>query len=464
MGDTCVKVIVLGLDCAPPDWVFNKWLDQLPNIRQLVSNGLWGPIRSSDPPITVPAWATFFTSRNPGQLGFFGFRNRKNFSYNDLSIANLRGIRVDTLWDILSRNGKKVGVLGVPPSYPPKPVNGFMVGCFLTPDTDSPYTYPDSLRHEIAREIGDYKVDVDEFRTKNKTALLSRIREMTETRWRLLRHLMKTREWDLLMMVEMGTDRIHHGFWKYFDPQHKKYVPNTPFEQCIPEYYKYLDDEIGQVLELLDDDTAVIVMSDHGAKRMDGAININDWLIREGYLSLRESPDGVTRLEKVDIDWSKTRAWAWGGYYSRIFLNVQGREPDGIIPGSDYARLQHELTEKLCAVQDEHGRVMDTKALRPQDIYSGPYTEHAPDLLVYFDDLYWRASQDIGHDGIHSFDTEIGPDDAVHDYDGMFVLFNPATGSPRGQRNGMKLLDGAPTLLHLLKQAVPDDMEGSIIG
>jgi len=459
-----VKVIVLGLDCAPPDLLFNDWLDDLPNIRQLVRNGLWGRIRSSDPPITVPAWATFFTGKNPGHLGLFGFRNRKNFSYEEMSIANLRAIRVDTLWDILSRHGRKVGVLGVPPSYPPKPVNGFMVGCFLTPDTNSRYTYPDSLREEITRVVGEYHVDVDEFRTENKTALLSRIREMTEQRWRLLRHLMKTQEWDLLMMVEMGTDRIHHGFWKYFDPQHKKFEPNSPFARCIPEYYKFLDGEIGKVLELLDDDTAVVVVSDHGAKRMDGAVNINDWLISEGYLKLKETPSKVTRLEEVKIDWSRTRAWAWGGYYARIFLNIEGREKEGIVAQHDYERFQNELTEKLSALKDEHGRVMNTRVLRPQEIYSGPFTSQAPDLLVYFDDLLWRASQDIGHEGIHSFDTEVGPDDAVHDYEGLFVLFDPSGQTPRGERFGMNMLDGAPTLLHLLGEEVPADMEGKIIG
>lgn len=458
-----MKVLILGLDCAPPDWVFDRWLPDLPNIRRLVENGLWGPIRSSDPPITVPAWATFFTSKNPGHLGFYGFRNRKNFSYDDMAIANLRSIRVDTLWDILSRAGKKVGVLGVPPSYPPKAVNGFMVGCFLTPDTDSPYTYPDDLRHEIAREVGNYQVDVDEFRTEHKAGLLSRIQAMTETRWKLLRHLIKSKEWDLLMMVEMGTDRIHHGFWKYFDPTHKKYVQGTQFQRCIPEYYKYLDHEIGSVLELLDDDTVVIVMSDHGCKRMDGSVNINDWLIQEGYLTLAEKPEGICRVKEAKIDWSKTKVWGWGGYYSRIFFNVEGREPAGIVPQSAYASLQDEVIAKLCAIQDENGRRMNTRVLKPQETYTGPYTNLAPDLLVYFDDLYWRCSEDMGHDGIHSFDTEIGPDDAVHDYNGMFVMCHPNDGTMKGHREGMKMLDGAPTLLNLLGVGIPKDMEGSVI-
>lgn len=458
------KVLIIGLDCAPPELVFEAFRTRLPVLNRLMENGVYGRLRTVDPPITVPAWACFATGRNPGQLGFTGFRNRRKGTYDDLFIANSTIIREPTLWEILSRHGKRVGVVGVPQTYPVRPVNGFMVSCFLTPSIESPYTYPPALRDEIAAAIGRYILDVEEFRTEDKQHLLEQIYEMTETRFALVRHFLKTKPWDFFIMVEMGTDRIHHGLWKHYDRTHRKYEPGNPFEGAMEAYYRYIDGEIGRILELVDNETVVIVMSDHGAKRMDGCINVNDWLIQEGYLTLKSKPDGVVRLKHADIDWGKTTAWGWGGYYSRIFLNVRGREPQGIVSPAEYGRLRDELAAKLRAIPDDRGQPLDTRVLKPEEIYRGDRIDEAPDLLVYFGDLYWRATEDIGHDSIYSFETEIGPDDAVHDYEGIFIMYDPRQPGGGRELTGLHLLDGAPTVLSLMDLPIPAEMEGRVIG
>jgi len=153
---------------------------------------------------------------------------------------------------------------------------------------------------------------------------------------------MKEKPWDLLMAVEIGVDRLHHGFWKYHDAAHPKHEPGNRFVNSIRDYYVWLDNQIGTLLELVDGDTSVMVFSDHGAQKMDGGIAINEWLINEGYLVLEEKPNGIVPLEKVKVNWAKTRAWGSGGYYGRIFLNVQGREPQGIIPPSEYGTRRRE--------------------------------------------------------------------------------------------------------------------------
>src|SRR5258706_6496793 len=152
-------------------------------------------------------------SKDPGQLGIYGFRNRKDHTYDGLSMANASVLPSDALWDVLGRAGKKSIVLGVQPSYPPKPLNGVQVGCFLTPSTDVAYTYPPDVREEIRKVAPKYVVDVEGFRTDDKEALLGRIYDKTRMHFAVARHLVKTREWAVFMMVEMGADRIDHSFW-----------------------------------------------------------------------------------------------------------------------------------------------------------------------------------------------------------------------------------------------------------
>ena len=162
------------------------------------------------------------SSRSPGALGFYGFRNRRDHSYDALAFADSRAVRMPRVWDILSLRGRPVIILGVPQTFPVSRVNGVMVSCFLTPDTErSQYTYPSEVKQEIEGLVGRYMVDVEGFRTEGKDRLLAQIEEMTEKRFQVAEHLLETRPWDLFFMVEMGTDRIHHGFWRFLDPEHR---------------------------------------------------------------------------------------------------------------------------------------------------------------------------------------------------------------------------------------------------
>ncbi len=460
-SETPVKLLVLGLDCVPP-FILEEWTDRLPNLRALKQQSLHGRLRSTNPPITIPAWMVACTGQNPGRIGFFGFRNRVRGTYDQFRLVNSTLVKATPVWDLASQAGKQVGVIGVPPGYPPTPVNGFRIGCFLTPSIEADYTYPAELKREIAETVGEYIIDAEGYRTEDKAPLLERIFTMTERRFALLRHFMTTKPWDFLMVVEMGPDRLHHGFWRYFDPAHPKFEKGTPFDDAFDRYYRFLDDELGKTLALVDDDTAVIVMSDHGAKAMRGSINVNEWLIQHGYLTLKQRPANAARLKAEMVDWSRTRAWGWGGYHARIFFNVQGREPQGIVAPGDFDALRSELAGKLKALPGSDGAPMHTRTYIPGDIYSGPYTEDAPDLTVYFDDLSYRATEEVGLDGIYSFETELGPDEAVHDYEGIFLLRAP--GVTPGHQAGMELRHVAPTMLKLLGLPVPPACEREPLG
>jgi predicted AlkP superfamily phosphohydrolase/phosphomutase len=455
------KALVIGLDCAAPQWVFDRWLDELPTIRSLTERGTYGILRSCEPPITVPAWSVMTSSRSPGSLGFYGFRNRKDHSYDAMAFADSRAVKVPRVWDLLTQSGRPVVVLGVPQTYPVSEVNGVMISCFLTPDTErSQYTYPPELKTEIEGLVGRYLVDVENFRTDAKENLLGQIEEMTAKRFRVAEHLLETRPWDLFFMVEMGTDRIHHAFWRFFDHEHRLYEPGNPYEQGVLDYYKALDEKMGRLLSHVDDDTAVLVVSDHGAKKMDGGICVNEWLRQEGYLVLKEEPAEPQPLKPEMIDWERTIAWGEGGYYCRLFLNVAGREPQGQVAQEDYERVRTELKEKLEALGDPDGNPIGTVAHRPEDLYA-ERNGVVPDLLVYFGDLSWRSIGVVGAGTVHVFENDTGSDDANHAHDGLYIL--AADGVPAGHGPQQEIRDIAPTLLHLLGEPVPSDMEGSVL-
>jgi predicted AlkP superfamily phosphohydrolase/phosphomutase len=457
------KVLVVGLDSAPPRLVFDVFRDEMPTLSALIARGASARLESTNPPITVPAWTAMMSSKDPGQLGCYGFRNRKDHSYDGYAFANSAQVKEPRLWDLLGAAGKRSIVLGVPQTYPPRPIVGDMVTCFLTPTTKVAYTHPPELKAEVERIADGYVLDVDDFRTADKAALLERVYAKTRKHWAVARHLAATRPWDFFMLVEMGLDRIHHGFWSYMDPQHHKYEPGNPFEHAIRDYYRHLDRELAALLALVPRDTIVLVVSDHGSKRMEGGICFNEWLVRAGYLALRGPlPTTPTPIGKVAIDWSRTKAWGDGGYYGRCFLNVKGREPEGTIDPADYERVRDDLVAGIAAITDERGRCLGSQAFRPERIYRA-VRGVAPDLIVYFGDLAWRSVGALGMGGIHTFENDTGPDEANHDWYGVFALSTAGEGPGAplsGQLGDRSIYDVAPTVLRLFGQPVPADMIG----
>ena len=454
------KVLVIGLDCAPPELLFDGFINNLPNLKKLLQHGVHARMESSHPPITIPAWMVMATSKNMGKLGLYGFRHRKPGTYNEIWLANSYSVKEKTVWDILGEYGRKVIVIGVPPAYPPRPVNGYLVSCFMTPSTEKDYTYPKELKKEIENLVGEYILDVV-FRTEEKDKMLKQLYEMTEKRFKVIEYLMKNKPWNFIMFVEIGVDRIHHAFWKFFDKQHHLYQPGNKYENAIKEYYQFIDNKIGKLLKLTDKNTTVIVVSDHGAKRMKGAFSINEWLIEKGYLVLKKRPEKIISVQEAEVDWSKTKAWGWGGYHARVFLNVKGREPQGTINPKDYKKIRNQLIEDLKAIRGPNGEKWNTKVYTPEEIYPDGKGDY-PDLTIYFDNLSWRSAGTIGYDSSYLPENDKGPDDAVHAQYGVFILYDPK--KKRGRKiEDINLLDVAPTILAIMNIPVPPDMEGKIV-
>jgi predicted AlkP superfamily phosphohydrolase/phosphomutase len=299
------RVVVIGLDCAAPKTLFEDFLDDCPNIKKLMDNGVYGKLRSSDPPITVPAWIVMSTGKKPGTLGIYGFRHRKERSYTDFWVANSQTIKEPKIWDIIGKKGLKSIILGVPPTFPPEPLNGILITGFITPDIMSNFTYPPELKSEINENVGKYIIDVN-FRTNAKEQLLIDLHKMTTIHFKTIKYLMKNKDWDYVQFVIIGLDRLHHAFWKFYDKSHQKYEPGNIFESAIKNYYKKLDQEVGEILELIDQNTIVFVVSDHGAKAMKGCLCVNLALENLGLLKFKKKPINKTRLEDAEIDWKNT--------------------------------------------------------------------------------------------------------------------------------------------------------------
>lgn len=455
-----MKILVLGLDCAAPELLFGD--EKLTNLRRLMAGGCYGRLESVVPPITVPAWMCMAASRDPGSLGVYGFRNRLDRSYHRLGIASSASISAPTLWDQIGREGGRANIVGVPPNFPPRPTSGVSIGCFLTPDTTrNAYALPAGVQAELERLVGVYPVDVAGFRTHDKRRLLDDLYSLSRRQWMVVRHLVHHTEWDYFQFVEIGLDRLQHGFWRFHDPEHFLHEPGNPYQHVIRDYYRHLDEQIGQTLDLLDEETLVLVASDHGARRLDGGFCINEWLHDEGLLALHSYPEQLTPPDKLAIDWSRTKVWSEGGYYARVFLNVRGREPQGAIDPRDYEAFRDELKARLEATVDPAGRPLGTQVFKPEAIYQD-VRGVAPDLIVHLGGLAWRSIGSMGHGRIHVQENDTGPDDCNHAQFGAFILSGPGCAT-HGEISGAHLLDLAPTLLDIAGYDSPPGMQGRLL-
>lgn len=242
-----MKICVLGLDAAAPEIVFSD--ERLVNIRRLMDLGLYGSLQPITPPSTVPAWICMCTSQAPAAIAI-----------DEPQFVSPDSVKAPAIWDQLAREGKKSIIIGVPPNYPPRRINGISIGCFLTPDSvNLEFTHPPAIKDKLTELVGEYPVDVKNFRTDRKDWLKEEIFKMSRRQWDAVRWLLAEQEWDYFHFVDIGLGRIHQGFGDDFNQ------PGNPYQSVVPEYYLWLDEQIGSVLELLDNQTIVLIISGHSA-------------------------------------------------------------------------------------------------------------------------------------------------------------------------------------------------------
>jgi len=340
------------------------------------------------PPVTSPAWPSFMTGVNPGKHSVFSFTRRRAGSY-EMELLSGKNCRAKSLWRILSDRGRKVIVVNVPVTYPPEPVNGVLLSGQDAPGVHSGFTFPPAIREEILAVEPCYKIslhlgghlDTDARRAKAIDDLL----QMADARNRVAHHLMKTYPWDFAIVKFNTTDQVQHYFWNELGSGSTHSTSPGRFADAILRIYRQADRFLAGYLDEMDDETSLIVLSDHGCGPHSGkVIFMNEWLKRLGLLVPKggNSADGtgfVTDLHRMrrdtvewatlaarrhlphtvkdliqrfsptmrsrastyltfsGIDWSRTKAY--GAEAAGISLNVRGREPQGIVEeGEEYER------------------------------------------------------------------------------------------------------------------------------
>jgi predicted AlkP superfamily phosphohydrolase/phosphomutase len=456
------KVFVFGIDGAPPELIFKEWLDDLPVIKKLMQQGAYAELNSTIPPVSAVAWTTICTGKSPSDYGVFEYFYRKDKSYTDLGVISANNIQEKSIWQIASEHGKKSIVCLIPLTWPIKPFNGSMITGFLTPGIKSDYTYPLGLKQEIESLFSEpFMIDIEEHRNLSKKELLEKVYTMTDMHFKLMKYLIKNKEWNLFLGMIMGSDRLNHNFFRYADKNHRKYEPDSEFKNTLKDYYKYLDKNLGELIELLDEDTKIIVLSDHGIKRMHTRINLSDWLIQEGYLVLKEPVNGKIKLEPAMIDWEKTRVFAFGAFDGQIFINLKGRDSSGIVDEKQYEELIEELEEKFKKIPGDNGKILNTKIFKKKEHFRGKCQDIAPDMIVYFDDLQYGCNTSlIGNDTLWSPQTAKGSDDAGHSQKGIFITNES---EQKGYIGEIDILDVAPTILNELNVKIPEDIKGRVL-
>ena len=283
------KVLVIGMDGATFDIIrplVKK--GKLPTLAKLIANGISSPLRSTFPPVTAPAWVSFMTGKNPGKHGVFDFCGYASHGYTRPFVSS-RDVQSMTLWKLLSEKGCQVGVINVPITYPPEKVNGFIIPGYQRAFTHKEYTYPPELFYEIEKmgyEL-DYSGDLVPF-NDDKTDYIQGWNKVVDARRRTSINLMKKYNWDFFMTVYKCTDEVQHHFWKYYDrtyadcPEHLR----QRYGNVIEDFYQKVDDAIAEQMSLLDENSVVVIMSDHGAGPLTKHFNLNRWLIQEGYMKL----------------------------------------------------------------------------------------------------------------------------------------------------------------------------------
>lgn len=494
------RVLVIGLDGATFDLII-PWMRQgmLPNLAEVIKNGSWSVLKSTVPTNSACAWASFMTGQNPGKHGVFDFVMAKPNYYDKEFVVNSSHVDGTTLWEILSKNGLKVGVINVPLTYPPRRVNGFLISGFLTPPSSGVFTYPPDLMERIK----DYKIDVSfgesffipRYTTVDYYDFLSDQFDVTRKRTTIALRLMDDYDWDFFIVMFKGTDNIQHFFWHILDPKSPRPNPKEVerFGDLILEYYRSLDKAIGEILRKMDGNTTLIIMSDHGfAPIPTRDFNVNFWLSEIGLLEykmgildialrwfsayvgkfvatnafLKLFRHVATYLFKKGekgirssrfIDWTKTQAYQ---FCQGIRINLQGREPNGIVEPQKYEELRDSIIEQLSRFTDsETDRTIVKKVYKREAIYSGPYIERAPDIVIEFEEGYKFSWVTQNRLVTPSPKRRITGD---HHIKGIFMACGPRIREGY-ESSEARIIDIAPTILQLLGVPIPSDLDGRVL-
>lgn len=486
------RVLVIGLDGATFD-LLDGWMNRglMPNLRRLATEGSRAVLRSVMPPVTAPAWTSFATGTRPGKHGIFDFRRRQPEQLARRFISS-HDVRCPALWDILADAGLRTGLINVPVTYPLSDRTSFAISDMLTPSTEVQFTNPPTLYEELRPNLGQYIIDAPPNHLNGRKAIapfLDALETCTRQRAKYTAHLLKTREWDFAMVVFVGTDRLQHVLWDVLSGAFALYPP-TPelqgYKDRAESFMALLDELIGDILSACPDETDVFVVSDHGFGPLLRKFRVNKWLAQQGLLTPSRRRGKLGRLvASADflrlrhraarlfargrkpgpipfwrwINWSKTRAYAASITEMGVYVNLQGREPQGIVaPGDEYERIRDQVLEGLRELRHpEGGRPLLTMACRREELFEGPHIDEAPDIVYTLED--GACTVDLRLEGPLFERASWRSGTGMHRFGGVLMASGPSI-QKGSVLPDVEIIDIAPTILELLQVPPPEHMDG----
>jgi predicted AlkP superfamily phosphohydrolase/phosphomutase len=503
------KTIVIGLDGATWDIIDPMMKKgELPALASLVEEGSHSPLKSTIPPVSPTAWASFATGVNPGKHGIFGFEvTAEETGEKGFSVIESKRMKVSTLWDIVSSHGLRACLIAVPFTYPPTRVNGIMITGLGTPDERCEYTYPKDVKRFLVREL-DYKPDYDRRALTDMRIFDEEMQKVTDCVCDATLHYLGQEEWDLLITIFSITDVIQHVFWKDIDPQHPQYTEKGAYlyGNHIHKYYRRVDELMGKIIDKVPEDRYIIIVSDHGGGPVYKRIALNALLNQKGYLEFSKTvgkdsgfslsnvlykigvdkekaerlvyrfarplnlvsfipkiPKGLVGLfpttgNLATLDWSKTKAYSQQSY-GQVYINTGKREPIGCVSEEEYESLRQELIKELMNFKDpETGANIFDEYYLGEDLYQGEFAKQGPD--IYF------KTTDPKHEVIgfsKTGDIFVEPFlSGTHTQYGIFICTGPDTKKNTRLEN-TDIIDICPTVLHLLGLPIPYYTDGKVL-
>jgi predicted AlkP superfamily phosphohydrolase/phosphomutase len=501
-------VLVVGLDAATWDLVM-PWAEAgvLPTLQRLIREGVHAPLRSTLPALTPPGWTSAVTGRNPGKHNVFNFYRGRAGGLQPAPVTpgDLRSPRV---WDIAAQQGLKSVVLRMPLTYPPQASVGVMVSGIMTPKGAEDFVAPASIKSTLEAHIPRYRMEVDAENLRQgdldtfRADAFDLQRVQTEEALHLLRHA----DWDLFWVMSHTLDKLQHFFWRYMDPAHPAYPGPGPYADTIRDFHVAFDRALASYLEAVPAGTNVVLLSDHGSAPLHTYFCVTNWLADARFLALQgegvarrglaavgvdakalvrrlkrlglgwvpklvpqalkgQVPQALSSFNKIAsrIDWSRTRAYCPSAPGSGLWINLKGREPEGIVaPGAEYERVIAELRERLIAFRDPRtGEPVVTAVHRRDDIYHGPHADGGPDLLVETARTVCMI-EGLGRKSLMQAGQAPEERTGNHARDGILLAWGPDVRA--GEVLATRAIeDVAPTVLYLLGLPVDADMDGCVL-
>lgn len=503
-----LKTLIIGLDGATFDLI-GPWIKRgyLPTLAKLMKEGSWGELETVFPPITPAAWSSFLTGKNPGKHGIYDFLYREKGKYTTAPNNRLTRKATD-FWKIFNKYGFSTGLINIPMTYPPAKLKGYMITGIMTPRTEIfekvNYTYPDSLKGEIKNNVGEYIIHPKIPYRKGKVyQVYKELIEDLEIKSKTIQYLFGKYPTDIAMFVIGGTDKIQHDLYHLIDPNHHRYdeAEAKKDSHFILDYYKRVDNKIKIVTEnFCDENTLVVVMSDHGMGPIYKWIYLNNWLMKNGYLSLKRTP--ITLIKKFlfilgftpsniyrlllrfgfskakisfqarekfisklflswkDIDWMHTHAYS-RGHIGQMFINKIRREPEGIVSDKEYSNLKEEIESKLSSLTDSSGVKVVEKILDRNKVYSGLYKEESADILFMPYHLEYMALGTSAFTSNKIIELSFG-NTGDHRMNGIFII--KGKGIKKNYRiKNATIVDIVPNLLFWHNLPIDKEMDGKIL-